>query len=87
MNGLSNAPKGDKTDYLMSAICVIIVLDVITLPLLAIIGIFWVKKYGLPMMGEGFSAKINGKKLYQLLLFILSGAVLGLFCNRRTALA
>ena len=55
-------PQGDKTDYLMSVLCVIKVLDVLTLPLTAIVGIFWVKKYQLPMMGEGFSTKINAKK-------------------------
>lgn len=67
-------PQGDKTDYLMSVLCVIKVLDVLTLPLTAIVGIFWVKKYQLPMMGEGFSTKINAKKILQVLLLAVSGA-------------
>ena len=71
-------PQGDKTDYLMSVLCVIKVLDVLTLPLTAIVGIFWVKKYQLPMMGEGFSTKINAKKILQVLLLAVSGAALGL---------
>lgn len=71
-------PQGDKTDYLMSVLCVIKVLDVLTLPFTAIVGIFWVKKYQLPMMGEGFSTKINAKKILQVLLLAASGAALGL---------
>ena len=69
-------PQGDKTDYLMSVLCVIKVLDVLTLPLTAIVGIFWVKKCQLPMMGEGFSTQINAKKILQILLLAVSGAAL-----------
>ena len=61
----------------MSVLCVLTILDILTLPLTAIVGIFWVKQYELPMMGEGFSTKINGKKLGQLALLLLSGAALG----------
>lgn len=71
-------PQGDKTDYLMSSLCVIQVLDILTLPLTAIVGIFWVKTHQLPMMGEGFSTKINVKKMLQILLLAASGAALGL---------
>lgn len=72
-------PQGDKTDYLMSSLCVIQVLDILTLPLTAIVGIFWIKKYQLPMLGEGFSTKINVKKMLQILLLAASGAALGWF--------
>ena len=75
-------PQADKADYLMSVLCVIQVLDLLTLPLTAIIGIFWVKKYQLPFLGEGFSAKINVKKILQILLIAASGAALGWFAMR-----
>ena len=58
--------------------------QILTLPLTAIVGIFWVKQYELPMMGEGFSTKINGKKLGQLALLLLSGAALGAFALSAT---
>ena len=59
----STTAQADRVDYLMSVLCVLTILDILTLPLTAIVGIFWVKQYELPMMGEGFSTKINGKKL------------------------
>ncbi len=71
--------QADKTDYLFSVLCVIAVLNLIPLPLTAIVAIFWIKKYQLPFMGQGFSKKINGKKLLQMLLLLLSGAAVGVF--------
>lgn len=80
----STTAQADRVDYLMSVLCVLTILDILTLPLTAIVGIFWVKQYELPMMGEGFSTKINGKKLGQLALLLLSGAALGAFALSAT---
>ena len=80
----STTAQADRVDYLMSVLCVLTILDILTLPLTAIVGIFWVKQYELPMMGEGFSTKINDKKLGQLALLLLSGAALGAFALSAT---
>ena len=80
----STTAQADRVDYLMSVLCVLTILDILTLPLTAIVGIFWVKQYELPMMGEGFSTKINGKKLGQFALLLLSGAALGAFALSAT---
>ena len=80
----STTAQADRVDYLMSVLCVLTILDILTLPLTAIVGIFWVKQYELPMMGEGFSTKTNGKKLGQLALLLLSGAALGAFALSAT---
>lgn len=65
----------------MSVLCVLTILDILTLPLTAIVGIFWVKQYELPMMGEGFSTKINGKKLGSLPCCCFPVPALGCLCS------
>ena len=70
--------QADQTDYLFSVLCIICVLDLLTLPLLVIASVFWMKKKELSFLGEGFSATINLKKVLQILLLAVSGSAVGL---------
>lgn len=72
------AAQADQTDYLFSVLCIICVLDLLTLPLLVIASVFWIKKKELPFLGGGFSTKLNLKKLAQILLLAVSGSAIGL---------
>lgn len=71
--------QADKTDYLFSVLCVVSVLNLLTLPLTVLVAIFWIKKYQLSFLGEGFSKTVDGKKLVRILLLLLSGAGFGTF--------
>lgn len=72
------AAQANQTDYLFSVLCIICVLDLLTLPLLVIASVFWIKKKELPFLGGGFSTKLNLKKLAQILLLAVSGSAIGL---------
>lgn len=80
--------QADQTDYLFSVLCIICVLDLLTLPFLVLAAVFWIKKKELPFLGEGFSTAINLKKVVQILLLAVSGSAVGLVgqqCFQRIA--